>query len=384
MKRVLIVASVASMIDQFNMENIKLLLSLGYKVEVAANFENPGNMSVQKKELLTAKLKQMRVKIHQIDFSRNMKQVKNHLIAYKQLKKVVADNKIDIIHCHSPIGGAISRLVGKTNNVKVIYTAHGFHFYKGAPLINWMLYFPIEYYLSKYTDQLIVINQEDYVRARKLFPIKNVHLVHGVGVDIQKIENIEIDRQQKKLELKILNEQIVLLSIGELNDNKNHELVIDCLKDFNNVNFKYLICGDGVLKEKLQAKIKQYDLEDKIELLGYRTDILELLKICDFFIFPSKREGLPVSIMEAMACRVPVIGSKIRGNSDLIQDNINGFLFSLDDRKEFIQIITKFLLKEYDEDDLNFIKENAFKSVQNYSLKNVLDELKKVYHSEID
>lgn len=190
-----------------------------------------------------------------------------------------------------------------------------------------MLYFPIEYYLSKYTDQLIVINQEDYVRARKLFPIKNVHLVHGVGVDIQKIENIEIDRQQKKLELKILNEQIVLLSIGELNDNKNHELVIDCLKDFNNVNFKYLICGDGVLKEKLQAKIKQYDLEDKIELLGYRTDILELLKICDFFIFPSKREGLPVSIMEAMACRVPVIGSKIRGNSDLIQDNINGFLF---------------------------------------------------------
>ncbi|EMW5540817.1 MULTISPECIES: glycosyltransferase family 4 protein [Lactobacillales] len=384
MKRVLIVASVASMIDQFNMENIKLLLSLGYKVEVAANFENPGNMSIQKKELLTAKLKQMRVKIHQIDFSRNMKQVKNHLIAYKQLKKVVADNKIDIIHCHSPIGGAISRLVGKTNNVKVIYTAHGFHFYKGAPLINWMLYFPIEYYLSKYTDQLIVINQEDYVRARKLFPIKNVHLVHGVGVDIKKIENIEIDRQQKKLELKILNEQIVLLSIGELNDNKNHELVIDCLKDFNNVNFKYLICGDGVLKEKLQAKIKQYDLEDKIELLGYRTDILELLKICDFFIFPSKREGLPVSIMEAMACRVPVIGSKIRGNSDLIQDNINGFLFSLDDRKEFIQIITKFLLKEYDEDDLNFIKENAFKSVQNYSLKNVLDELKKVYHSEID
>lgn len=384
MKRVLIVASVASMIDQFNMENIKLLLSLGYKVEVAANFENPGNMSIQKKELLTAKLKQMRVKIHQIDFSRNMKQVKNHLIAYKQLKKVVADNKIDIIHCHSPIGGAISRLVGKKNNVKVIYTAHGFHFYKGAPLISWMLYFPIEYYLSKYTDQLIVINQEDYVRARKLFPIKNVHLVHGVGVDIKKIENIEIDRQQKKLELKILNEQIVLLSIGELNDNKNHELVIDCLKDFNNVNFKYLICGDGVLKEKLQAKIKQYDLEDKIELLGYRTDILELLKICDFFIFPSKREGLPVSIMEAMACRVPVIGSKIRGNSDLIQDNINGFLFSLDDRKEFIQIITKFLLKEYDEDDLNFIKENAFKSVQNYSLKNVLDELKKVYHSEID
>lgn len=384
MKRVLIVASVASMIDQFNMENIKLLLSLGYKVEVAANFENPGNMSVQKKELLTAKLKQMRVKIHQIDFSRNMKQVKNHLIAYKQLKKVVADNKIDIIHCHSPIGGAISRLVGKTNNVKVIYTAHGFHFYKGAPLINWMLYFPIEYYLSKYTDQLIVINQEDYVRARKLFPIKNVHLVHGVGVDIKKIENIEIDRQQKKLELKILNEQIVLLSIGELNDNKNHELVIDCLKDFNNVNFKYLICGDGVLKEKLQEKIKQYDLEDKVELLGYRTDILELLKICDFFIFPSKREGLPLSIMEAMACRVPVIGSKIRGNSDLIQDNINGFLFSLDDRKEFIQIITKFLLKEYDEDDLNFIKENAFKSVQNYSLKNVLDELKKVYHSEID
>ncbi|HBA0412183.1 TPA: glycosyltransferase family 4 protein, partial [Enterococcus faecium] len=160
MKRALIVASVASMIDQFNMENIKLLLNLGYKVEVAANFENPGNMSVQKKELLTAKLKQMRVEVHQIDFSRNMKQVKNHLIAYKQLKKVVANNKIDIIHCHSPIGGVISRLVGKTNNVKVIYTAHGFHFYKGAPLINWILYYPIEKLLSKFTDVIVTINKE--------------------------------------------------------------------------------------------------------------------------------------------------------------------------------------------------------------------------------
>ncbi|MDB7513157.1 glycosyltransferase family 4 protein [Enterococcus faecium] len=377
MKRVLIVASVASMIDQFNMENIKLLLSLGYKVEVAANFENPGNMSVQKKELLTAKLKQMRVKIHQIDFSRNMKQVKNHLIAYKQLKKVVADNKIDIIHCHSPIGGAISRLVGKTNNVKVIYTAHGFHFYKGAPKLNWLVYYPLEKYLSRFTDTILTINQEDYQIASQKFHSKKVYLINGVGIPIEKYKKIQINTMEKKAELGIKDKKTkIILSVGELNRNKNHAMVIEALKQFKDKNFKYFICGVGSLEYALKEKIKNSGLEEKVVLLGYHTDVLEIMKISDLFVFPSKREGLPVSVMEAMSVGLPIVASNIRGNMDLIQDNITGKLFDVNTLTGLTEILQLFFSGDM---PLDVYSHNASMSIQNYSKEKVAHQIADIY-----
>ncbi|WP_428221788.1 glycosyltransferase [Enterococcus faecium] len=227
--------------------------------------------------------------------------------------------------------------------------------------------------------EVFTYNQEDYLRAKRWFHAKSVDFVHGVGLDLKKIDEIEVDNQEKKLDLKIMRDQIILLSVGELNENKNHELVIEGLKNFNNINFKYLICGEGASRERLQSLIKQYKLEDKVELLGFRTDILELLKISDYFIFPSKREGLPVSIMEALACGVPVICSKIRGNSDLVQNNVNGFLFSTDDRESFMHVLTKLLLNKYEKNEVESIKENSIKSVEPYSLENVLNELSEIY-----
>ncbi|EMW5728493.1 glycosyltransferase, partial [Enterococcus faecium] len=316
MKRALIVASVASMIDQFNMENIKLLLSLGYKVEVAANFENPGNMSIQKKELLTAKLKQMRVEVHQIDFSRNMKQVKNHLIAYKQLKKVVANNKIDIIHCHSPIGGVISRLVGKTNNVKVIYTAHGFHFYKGAPLINWILYYPIEKLLSKFTDVIVTINKEDYFLCKKKFSNRKTIYIPGIGLDINKIDKLKKNTQKDiREEVGFSNSDVIVVSVGELNENKNHETIIRAIKLLDS-KVKYLICGIGTQKEYLESLITKLGLSERVLLLGYRTDIVDILCKSDIFAFPSIREGLGMAALEAMRCKLPLVTSNSHGIND--------------------------------------------------------------------
>lgn len=319
----------------------------------------------------------MRVKIHQIDFSRNMKQVKNHLIAYKQLKKVVADNKIDIIHCHSPIGGAISRLVGKTNNVKVIYTAHGFHFYKGAPKLNWLVYYPLEKYLSRFTDTILTINQEDYQIASQKFHSKKVYLINGVGIPIEKYKKIQINTMEKKAELGIKDKKTkIILSVGELNINKNHAMVIEALKQFKDKNFKYFICGVGSLEYSLKEKIKNSGLEEKVVLLGYRTDVLEIMKISDLFVFPSKREGLPVSVMEAMSIGLPIVASNIRGNMDLIQNNITGKLFDVNALTELTEILQLFFSGDM---PLDIYSHNASMNIQNYSKEKVAHQIADIY-----
>ena len=368
--KILYVTTVSNTINAFLVPHIKMLQAEGHEVDVACNIVQPLSQEIQY---------QADCEIFEIPFNRSQLK-KDNLKAYKILKEIINRKNYDIVHTHTPIASAITRLVcRKKTETKVFYTAHGFHFFKGAPLINWIIYFPIEYLLSKYTDELITINQEDYLRAKRWFHAKSVDFVHGVGLDLKKIDEIEVDNQEKKLDLKIMRDQIILLSVGELNENKNHELVIEGLKNFNNINFKYLICGEGASRERLQSLIKQYKLEDKVELLGFRTDILELLKISDYFIFPSKREGLPVSIMEALACGVPVICSKIRGNSDLVQNNVNGFLFSTDDRESFMHVLTKLLLNKYEKNEVESIKENSIKSVEPYSLENVLNELSEIY-----
>ena len=167
MKKVLMLASVASMIDQFNMQNISLLQEQGYEVHVAANFEQGSTSSKERVEQFKKELKEKNVLYFQIDFSRNVSNIPQNIKAYKQIKKLLVNNKYEFIHCHSPIGGVCGRLAAKVTNTKVIYTAHGFHFYKGAPKFNWMIYYPIEKVLSYITDVLITINKEDYELAKK-------------------------------------------------------------------------------------------------------------------------------------------------------------------------------------------------------------------------
>ena len=196
-EKVLILASVASMIDQFNIPNIKLLQNIGYEVHVACNFEKGSSCSFEKIEILKELLKKLNVKCYQINFERNILKIGNNLKAYKEVKNILTENKYKFLHCHSPIGGVIGRIAGYKTQTKVIYTAHGFHFFKGAPLINWLLYYPIEKYLSKYTDILITINQEDYKRART-FSAKKVEYIPGVGIDIEKIKNIKVNKKEKK------------------------------------------------------------------------------------------------------------------------------------------------------------------------------------------
>ena len=324
-EKVLIVASVASMIDQFNMPNIRLLQEMGYEVHVACNFEKGNSCSLEKIQTLKKLLENIEVKYYQINFERNILKIFSNFSAYKEVKKILEKNKYRFLHCHSPIGGVIGRIAGYLTQTKVIYTAHGFHFFKGAPLLNWLLYYPIEKYLSRYTEILITINKEDYERA-KTFYAKKVEYIPGVGIDVEKIKNIKIDKEQKRKELGLSKDSIVLLSVGELNKNKNHSIVIKALAKLNNPNIHYLICGQGNLKEYLEKLIKKLKLENNVKLLGFRKDIYEIYKISDIFVFPSKREGLSVALMEAIVCELPIICSDIRGNRDLIKNGNNGFL----------------------------------------------------------
>ena len=324
-EKVLIVASVASMIDQFNIPNIRLLQEMGYEVHVACNFEKGNSCSLEKIQTLKKLLENIEVKYYQINFERNILKIFSNFSAYKEVKKILEKNKYRFLHCHSPIGGVIGRIAGYLTQTKVIYTAHGFHFFKFAPLLNWLLYYPIEKYLSRYTEILITINKEDYERA-KTFYAKKVEYIPGVGIDVEKIKNIKIDKEQKRKELGLSKDSIVLLSVGELNKNKNHSIVIKALAKLNNPNIHYLICGQGNLKEYLEKLIKKLKLENNVKLLGFRKDIYEIYKISDIFVFPSKREGLSVALMEAIVCELPIICSDIRGNRDLIKNGNNGFL----------------------------------------------------------
>lgn len=261
--------------------------------------------------------------------------------AYKNLCKYIKENpQIEIIHCNTPIGGVIGRLAGRKFKKKVIYTAHGFHFYKGAPLINRTLFKWIEQYLAHYTDCLITINKEDFQAAQhfKLKKDGKVWYVPGVGIDLKGFEEL-VDRSPIRRRLGISEEAVICISIGDLNNNKNTITQIKAIQKIENDNIYLLICGIGPNHDTLLDYINSHNLGNKIKLLGFRKDIKDLLGASDIFIMSSKREGLPRSTMEAMAVGLPCIVSKIRGNADLIENHKGGYLIDPLNIQGFAQAI---------------------------------------------
>lgn len=336
MKKALVLASVASMIDQFNMPNIKLLIELGYKVDVACNFVEGSTCSDEKIAQLKATLAEIGVNCYQIDFARNVLKVSQNLKAYRQTRKIVKVGGYDLIHSHSPIGGLLSRIaardmrLGKGGQTKMVYTAHGFHFFKGAPLMNWMIFYPIEWVSSYLTDTLITITKEDFARATEKMHAGEVEYIPGVGIDVMKFraDVSEAVKEQKRQEIAVGMDEVMLLSVGELNKNKNHEVVLRAMAKLGRKDVHYVIAGRGVLKDHLENLAKELGVSEQLHLLGFRTDIKELYKVADVFAHPSFREGLSVAVMEAMASAMPVISTEIRGNTDLIDEGKGGYLFN--------------------------------------------------------
>lgn len=301
---------------RFFTEHIRMLVDRSHTVDLACCVTSP----------ISPTLTKLGCKVYDLSLSRSPFS-KANLRGYKQLRQVIREGHYDVIHTHTPVASALVRIAcGKSNDVKVIYTAHGFHFYRGAPFSSWLLYYPVEKWLSSYTDVLITINEEDYERAKRKFSARRVEYVAGVGVDVKKLSGTDVDRKEKRSQLGLLESDFVLISTGELNANKNHQTVIHAVHKLNNPNVKYLICGQGPLRGALSRLIRKLGLEQQVFLLGYRTDVTQINHIADVFVFPSIREGLPVALMEAMVCGLPVVCSDIRGNRDLIEEGKGGFL----------------------------------------------------------
>ena len=267
--------------------------------------------------------------------------------AIRQIRELVEKNGYDIVHCHSPLAAASTRLACRTlrkkGKVKVIYTAHGFHFYKGAPLKNWLIFYPIEKICSRYTDVLITINKEDYKLAKRKMMAKIVDYIPGVGIDCAKFANVDVDRKAKRNEIGVPEDAFMLLSVGELNLNKNHSVVIKALAKIKEPNIHYVIAGVGVEKDSLQQLADELGVN--LHLLGYRQDIPELDNTADCYILPSIREGLNVSIMEAMASGLPVICSRIRGNIDMVNEK-GGELFDPLSINECMEALKKIMKRD--------------------------------------
>lgn len=375
--KALVLASVASMIDQFNMNNIQILLGLGYEVEVAANFVNGGTITEERVADLKNRLAAMSVTVHHVPIPREISKLGDIIASYRQVKQLCNQKQYRIVHCHSPIGGVIARLAAKDcrkKGTKVIYTAHGFHFYKGAPVVNWLLYYPIEKICSYWTDVLITINKEDYAFAGKHMRARKVVYIPGVGVDVAGFELTDFDKGKKKKELGLDEDTVVLLSVGELNENKNHEIIVKAIAKFQNNKIHYLIAGQGPNERKLMELARKLGVN--LHLLGYRTDITELYHVADIFALPSKREGLSVALMEAMACGLPCVVSKIRGNVDLIEDGVGGYLCEPDDVDGFALAMRNFINNEILRE--KFGKENI-KKITGCDVENINQKMKNIY-----
>lgn len=369
MKKVLFVATVVKLhIMVFHIPYLEWFKKKGYEVHVAAK-----NDYDNKEECIIPFCD----KFHDLPFERSPLK-KSNLHVYRDLKNIIDSNEYEIIHCHTPTGGAIGRLAARSTRkkgAKVVYTAHGFHFFKGAPLVNWLAYYPVERWLARYTDVLITINKEDYEIAKK-FKVNRIEYVPGVGIDTDKFKNIEVNRTEKRESLGVNEDDFMIISVGELNKNKNHQVIIRAISRLKNQEIKYVLCGQGPLENELRELAKELDVENQVKFLGFRRDVAELMNIADLFAFPSYREGLSLSLMEAMASGLPVLCSNIRGNTDLIEDGKGGFLVESTD----IESIAKYISEMISDSGLrNECGRFNVNRIKNYSINNVLSKMKEIY-----
>ena len=316
------------MIEQFNIDNLLILKTLYDEIHVACNFVSGNTVDENTINNLKTKLQSIGVKYHDIPFPRKIFNFKNLIKSFIKVKSLFNIEKFDLVHCQSPIGGFIARIAfnkyRKEKNNKLIYTAHGFHFHKGASFFSWLIYFPIEFLLSRITDVLICITIEDYEFSKKFFRTKTIY-INGVGVSLKsyfKSQTFPNGFPEK------LTDDFYLVNVGELNENKNQKVILKSLALLNNPNIKLIIFGIGSKRKDLEKLISFYKLKGQVFLLGFQNNIPELLNYCDTFILSSFREGLSLALMEAMAAGLPIIASDIRGNRDLISHSFNGLLFN--------------------------------------------------------
>lgn len=370
MEKVLYVTHLSGLrVNRFWLSSIRAAHELGMEFHLACN------MRGAERAYWDRDCQKYGIIAHHIDFDRNPLAVQNK-DAYKQMVSLLQKEAFDIIHCNTPIGGVVTRMAAKTTKVKhVIYEAHGFHFWKGAPLKNWLCYYPVERFLAHYTDRLITINQEDFACAQRFHYRKGGHAeyVPGVGIDIDKVRNVLCDREQKRVELGIATHARVYVTVAELIPRKGYETLLRAFQKADLPNAELLICGTGAQEDALKRLTKELGIGHKVRFLGFRVDIFEILKAADVFVFPSKQEGLPVALMEAMAAGLPCVASRIRGNVDLLE----GSQLLFDPRD--VQGLSDALMKALDHTVAAKEIERNQQRVQSFSLGNAVKAMKRIY-----
>lgn len=378
MKKVLVVASVISFIEWFNKENIEFLRNEeNCEVHIACNLDYFEDTDENRTKEYIGKLKSEGVILHNVKFARSPLQ-RDNVKAYKTLKKIINENQFDLIHCHTPTASIITRLAAKKARKRgsvVMYSCHGFHFHNASPKKNWLIYYPIEKFFSRYCDYIVTINKEDYNRA-KTFHCKNVRYIPGVGVDIKAISDTEVDKEAYKESIGIPKDCVMLLSVGELIERKNHEVIIKSLGKLKNPDIYYVLCGKGPLKEYLRDLAKKEGVENNVLFLGFRKDIPELCKTADISVFPSKIEGLGLAGIEAMAAGVPLVSSDVHGILDYVIDGKTGYACKPDDVEGFKNAIEKLASsKELRES----MKSACLKAVEPFEKTNALNVMWNIY-----
>lgn len=372
MRKVLFVATVVrTHINMFHKPFIRWFHDQGWQVDVAANndYDDPKDCVIPFCD-----------NHYVMPFERSPFK-KGNLEAYRQLKALLDREHYDLIHCHTPMGSVVARLAAassRNKGTKVLYTAHGFHFFHGAPLVNWLLYYPVERLLAHRTDLLITMNDEDYQRAQT-FRAKRVELVNGVGLDTSRfIEATPEQKQAVRRELGLAEGDTFAISVAQLIPRKNHATQIRVVARLADPSFHLFICGDGVQEQELRALARELGVEKQIHFLGFRQDVYRLCSSAELFLFASYQEGLPVAVMEAMACGLPIVASSIRGNTDLIDPGQGGFLVSPNDIEGFADAIGKVLADPATREQM---KRYNLEKIRNYSVGAVTEQMARLYES---
>ena len=371
MKKVLLTATVQSHIAQFHRPLAEVLHEHGYELHVAArnNLGEKNGLSLDFAD-----------KVFDVPFSRSPKSPDN-VKAYFQLKKILAADTYDVVHCNTPMGGIVTRLAAvkaRKQGTRVFYTAHGFHFYKGASKKNWLAFYPVEKIMAGFCDTLITITKEDRRLAGQKFHT-NVEHIHGVGVYTERYHAVsDAEKLQMRSKEGLKDSDFVILCTGELNQNKNQKALIKAAAELKESipGLKLLLAGNGPLEQELRMQIRELGVEDEVRLLGYRTDLEKVTPAADLVVSCSYREGLPLNILEAMLCCKPVVASVNRGHRELVRTGYNGYLVPPDSPAKYAEAIKKIYNSRKLAEQLG---ENGFRMAQPYTAASVKKELSRIY-----
>ena len=371
MKKVLLTATVQSHIAQFHRPLAEVLHEHGYELHVAArnNLEEKNGLSLDFAD-----------KVFDVPFSRSPKSPDN-VKAYFQLKKILAADTYEVVHCNTPMGGIVTRLAAvraRKQGTRVFYTAHGFHFYKGASKKNWLVFYPVEKIMAGFCDTLITITKEDRRLAGQKFHT-NVEHIHGVGVYTERYHAVsDAEKLQMRSKEGLKDSDFVILCTGELNQNKNQKALIKAAAELKESipGLKILLAGNGPLEQELRMQIRELGVEDEVRLLGYRTDLEKVTPAADLVVSCSYREGLPLNILEAMLCCKPVVASVNRGHRELVRTGYNGYLVPPDSPAKYAEAIKKIYSSRKLAGQLG---ENGLRMAQPYTAASVKKELSRIY-----